>query len=189
MRMMSKPGCSKKRLSSAESTAFTSRRGNILEAYAAALLPRAVEQIGQQLRLDFGAVQRGPIVETADAANFLAGKLDAQRILSGKVGVLRPDESRWRCPARKTSRLCRPNLRLGVTGHLHVAGQILRGKCLAHGDSRGRRIDARGSAVDVSGQKLVDHPAVLDPVIGEDAAAGQRCGQYERENRQRPARN
>ncbi len=43
MRTMSKPGCSKNRLSSAESTAFTMHLRNIVEAHLAPLLTRAVE--------------------------------------------------------------------------------------------------------------------------------------------------
>ena len=47
MRMKSKPGCSKKRLSSAESSACTITLGMSSKLHAAPLLARAVEKIGQ----------------------------------------------------------------------------------------------------------------------------------------------
>src|ERR1700730_3278967 len=64
------------------------QRGKIVVADRAAFLTQAVEQISDELRLNFGVVDRVAAAERADSANGLARKLHVQRISADKVREL-----------------------------------------------------------------------------------------------------
>src|SRR5258708_32789602 len=60
------------------------KRGEIVIADRPALLARAVEQIGDELRLDLSVVDRVAPAERTDRTNGLAGKLHIQRIAANE---------------------------------------------------------------------------------------------------------
>ncbi len=65
------------------------RFGDILKANPAPLFPRVIEEIGQQLRLDFRALHHIAVIEQLDAADAAARKIDVQCVFALEEGVVK----------------------------------------------------------------------------------------------------
>ncbi len=65
------------------------RGRQVLVENRAALFSRAVEKIGDQFRLDFGAAHVGAAGKRPNIANGLAGELNRQAIGAREIGIFR----------------------------------------------------------------------------------------------------
>src|SRR6266446_2797711 len=109
----------------------------------AALLARAVEEIGDEFRLDLGVIERVAAAERTDGANGFAGELHVQRIAAHEVrkfGGANVDRVALYCVLPE-------GVFIGfraIPGALQIAGELFRPDGLANGNVPGSGEDLRG---------------------------------------------
>ena len=165
--MGSKPACWKKRLSSAEVMALHQHRRNVGEADQPALLPVAVEQVGDELRLELKLAARGIVGQRHDLRDAVAGELDHARLVLVEVGIrAREDLHRVGAQVEIAHGVA---ARIGVAGAAQLRDHVGGRKRIAH-PHRARRGENLGGLLEGARQQLlIDQPRVLDVVIRKDA--------------------
>src|SRR5260370_41782354 len=118
-------------------------RGEIIVPDGGALFSRTIEEIGDQLRLDFSAPKSIATTQWADAANVFTGELHVQRITANEIRKLgRANVHRIALNSVLTKRVF---VRLqAIAGALQIAGEFFRADRLPDGDVLGRGEDLRG---------------------------------------------
>src|SRR5215470_1697135 len=155
----------------------------VIVAYRAPLFARAVEQIGDQLRLDFRCVKFGPALQRADAANALPAELHGQRVLPAEVGKLGwPDVHRitvYGVLAERVGIALRP-----VTDACQIIHQVVRSPCLRRRNVFRRGENLCGVLKDSFGNARLNHARVLHVVVSEDSACDYKNSEDNPKNRQ-----
>ena len=161
--------------------------GDIVKADPAAFLAGSVKEIGQQLRLDFGALDDVAVIEQLDAAHAAAGEIDMQRVLAFEKGIAKrvhfDDIAVDAVPAGRAI-----YFRFVVAIVLQLADQLSRCEYLAIENAIGRAIYAGAGLEHPSREPLVDHVAKGEPGVGENAGDDQHQAEETGEERQAKAR-
>ena len=103
---------------------------NVVEAHGPALLARAVEQAGQQLRFDLGRIQSRAAIQRADLLHLIAAEIDNEPVLASKVGFAGRANLDFIAVQNVAPGRAR-NIQLTVAGALQVICQFPGGECLA----------------------------------------------------------
>src|SRR4029077_5699955 len=149
------------------------KRREIIVADGAALLAQAVEEIGDELRLDLGVIEGIAAPERTDGANGLAGELHVQRIAANEVrkfGGANVDRV-------ALYRVLPEGVFIGfraIPAALQIAGELFGADGLADGNVPGSGEDLRGVLQNVAGEASVDHSGVFCVVVGEEAPGDQK---------------
>src|SRR5216684_1702035 len=149
------------------------KRGEIVVADGAALLARAVEEIGDELRLDLGVIEGVAAAERADGANGFAVELHVQRIAADEVrefGGANVDRV-------ALYGVLPEGIFIGfraIPSALQIAGEVFRPDGLANGNVPGSGKDLRGVLQDMAREASIDHAGIFCVVVREEARGGQK---------------
>src|SRR6266446_3863335 len=158
----------------------------IFIAHRAPLLTRAVEKIGNKLRLDFRGIQFRAAAKWFDGTNTLTAELHRESIIPAKIGKLgRPDIDSVLLDRELADGIL--ILQRAIPHACEIPGQILRSPGLTRGNMFRRGKDLCGVLQDVAGEARINHARVRDVVVGENAAGDQKEGKESAQNRQADA--
>ncbi len=172
-RTQSSPPCSKKRLSSAASTASTRSR-KIVKADDAALFARAVKKIGDQLRLDFGGIARGAVGKLRDARDLPRGEIDAKRVHSAKIGIGGRAEFRPSFRRSYTAPGAPSASAFLISRAEEIGGQVPGVQGFPDVDHVRSGKNPRSILKNLAGKPLVNQAAELNVVVSEERGAGEQ---------------
>src|SRR5437879_5096618 len=139
----------------------------IVVTHRALFFAEAVEEVGDEFRLNLRRAHIGAATERADGANDPAAELYGQSVATREEGEFRrPDIE---CVALNS--VCAERILIGIgtiAGALEVGHQIVRAPCLTVGNVFGSGENLGSVLQDVAGEPKIDHLRILDVVEGED---------------------
>ena len=166
MRSGSKPACWKNRLSSAEMTALHQHLGDVVESHQAALLAVAVEQVGDQLRLEQVLVRLGVVAVGDDARDDAVLEM---KMTPGSCGVSVHAGKDLHAVGADVVPAHAVAARFVVAAAPECGDEFLGGEGIADADGLRRGVDLGGFGERPGPQFLVDEARVVDPEVGEAA--------------------
>ncbi len=155
--------------------------GKVVVTDGAAFLACAVEEVGDEFRLDLRGAEICPATQWTDGADTFGAELYGQGVSTAEVGKLGG--------TNVDGVVLHSELAEGVfvlfraiTHADEIGGERVKGFRLADGDFFGSRKYLRGVLQDVAGETRGDGMGIFDVVVGEDAGGGEKGGQQHGQN-------